>query len=104
MICNSMSSVTMSSRRAAHSSTSVVVAPRLFAPVGLRLCPSRPQRCTLQMPGAQIRGQAGGDSGLWLPPTRPSRKSVQTQAVTGEAKIKVGSSDHAISIAFTHMR
>lgn len=61
----------------------------LSAPSGLRLCPSRPQRCSSQTFGAQINGQAGGDSGLWLPPTRPSRKSVQTQAVTGEAKIKV---------------
>lgn len=74
-------------RRAANPSTAV--APRLATPHGLRLCPSRPQRCTSHMSGAQIRGQAGDDSGLWLPPTRPSRKSVQTQAMTGEAKIKV---------------
>lgn len=42
------------------------------------------------MHGSQIRGQAGSEgSGLWLPPSRPSRTSVQAQAVTGEAKIKV---------------
>jgi hypothetical protein len=53
------------------------------------------------MHGSQIRGQAGGEgSGLWLPPTRPSRKSVQTQAVTGEAKIKVSS---AFDVQQTHM-
>lgn len=66
-------------------------APRLVVS-GLRLCPSRPQRCPSHMSGTLIRGQAGSESGgLWLPPTRPSRKSVQAQAqgVTGEAKIKV---------------
>jgi len=78
----------LGSKRGGASPSMMAPSSWLSAPSGLRLCPSRPQRCSSQTFGAQINGQAGGDSGLWLPPTRPSRKSVQTQAVTGEAKIK----------------
>lgn len=91
MICSSSgSAMLLCGRRGTAPSA---LAPRLAGcSAVLRPCPSRPQRCSSQMPGSQIRGQAGSEgSGLWLPPSRPSRTSVQAQAVTGEAKIKASS-------------
>lgn len=91
MICSSSgSAMLLCGRKGAAPSA---LAPRLAGcSAVLRPCPSRPQRCSSQMPGSQIRGQAGSEgSALWLPPSRPSRASVQAQAVTGEAKIKASS-------------
>jgi hypothetical protein len=54
-------------------------------------CAVQPRRSTLLRTGAHTNGQSSNDSGLWLPPQRPRRTSVQAHAASQHeiAKIKV---------------